>query len=134
VATGVRTDVTAPAVSEMLNEIRKMRNTSVTEEELTLSKDSLSRSLPGDFETSAAAAGSFSTLFVYDLGLNYYEGFPARIQKVTTSQVQAAATKYLDPAKMIVIAVGDRAKIAPELEKMKLAPVEVRDADGNVVK
>ena len=66
--------------------------------------------------------------------MNYYEGFPSRIQKVTANAVKAAAAKYLNPDKLIVIAVGDRSKIGPELEKLKLSPVEIRDADGNVVK
>jgi zinc protease len=34
---------------------------------------------------------------------------------------------------MIVVAVGDRARIEPQLKEGGLAPVELRDADGNVV-
>ena len=46
--------------------------------------------------------------------------------------MQAATKKYLVPEKMIVVAVGDRAKIEPELAKLNLGTVEIRDADGNV--
>ena len=46
VATGVRTDVTAPAVTEIFKEVRRMRETPLTADELTLAKDSLVRSLP----------------------------------------------------------------------------------------
>jgi len=35
------------------------------------------------------------------------------------------------PERMIVVAVGDRAKVEPELAKLNLGPVEVRDAEGN---
>jgi len=35
---------------------------------------------------------------------------------------------------MVTIAVGARAKIEPELAKLNLGPVEIRDADGNVIK
>src|SRR5437773_7011944 len=41
VATGVRTDVTAPALSEIMKELKRIREGSLTPEELTLSKDSL---------------------------------------------------------------------------------------------
>jgi zinc protease len=34
---------------------------------------------------------------------------------------------------MVVIGVGDVAKISPELEKLKLGPIEYRDADGNEI-
>ncbi len=33
----------------------------------------------------------------------------------------------------MVVAVGDRAKIQPELEKLGLGPVEVRDVNGQAV-
>jgi hypothetical protein len=34
------------------------------------------------------------------------------------------------PGKAIVVAVGDRAKIEPELEKLDIGPAEVWSADG----
>ena len=43
------------------------------------------------------------------------------------------AKQYLAPEKMVVVAVGDRAKIQPELEKLGLGPVEVRDVNGQAV-
>ena len=46
----------------------------------------------------------------------------------------AAVDKYLVADKLVVIAVGDRSKIAGGLQKLKLGAVEVRDADGKVVK
>jgi hypothetical protein len=33
---------------------------------------------------------------------------------------------------MVVVAVGDRAKIEPELRKLNLGPIEILDAEGNV--
>jgi len=41
--------------------------------------------------------------------------------------------KYIHPDKMIVLAVGDRAKIEEDMKKLKLGKVEVRDTDGKVV-
>jgi hypothetical protein len=32
---------------------------------------------------------------------------------------------------MVIVAVGDRQKIEPELKKLNLAPIEIRDAEGN---
>ena len=51
-ASGVRTDVTAPAVHEVIAELKRMVETRVTPEELTLAKDAITQSLPGAFETS----------------------------------------------------------------------------------
>jgi zinc protease len=131
--TGVRTDVTAPAVTEMLKEIRGMAEKPIDSEELRLSKDSLTRSLPGAFETSANVAASFSNIYIFDLGLDYFSKYAARVDAVTTAQAKAVAEKYLVPGKLIVIAVGDRTKIEPELRKLNLGPVEIRTPDGAVV-
>jgi zinc protease len=128
----VRTDVTAPATTEMFNELRRMRDTQLTPAELVLSKDSIARSLPGRFERGTEAAGSFAELFTYDLPLDYYSTLPGRINAVTVEQVQGVAQKYIHPEKMIVLAVGDRAKIEEEMKKLKLGKVEIRDTDGKV--
>jgi zinc protease len=133
VASGVRTDVTGPAVGEIFKEVRRMRETPLTADELNLSKDSLIRSLPSEFETSARVTASTATMYVYDLGLDYYTKLSARFAAITADQARAAAEKYLVPEKMVVVAVGDRAKIRPELQKLNLGATEMRDADGVVV-
>jgi zinc protease len=129
VGTGVRTDVTAPAVREIFTELRRMRTEPVSVQELALAKDSFERSLPGQFETTPQAAASFAQLFVYNLPLDYYSSLPAKIQTVTAAEVQRVAGKYLTPEKMVVVAVGDRSQIEPELKKLDLGPVETRTID-----
>jgi len=47
--------------------------------------------------------------------------------------VQGVAQKYIQPEKMIVLAAGDRAKIAEEMKKLNLGKMEIRDTDGKVV-
>ena len=72
VASGVRTDVTgAGGVGDPQGDSRHRRRADAADE-LQRAKDALTQSLAGDFETSAGAAGSFSTLYVYDLPLDYY--------------------------------------------------------------
>jgi len=134
VATGVRTDVTGPAVSEIFKEIVRTTETPLSAEELARAKDSLVRSLPGAFETSRGVVGNLSNIYVYDLGLDYFSRYPERMSAVTADMAEAAAKKYLVPGKMLVVAVGDRAKIEPQLRKLNLGREELRDADGNLVK
>lgn len=134
VATGVRTEVTGASVSEIFKELRGMREKPPAGEELALAKDSLVRSLPAQFETSGRVTGSTSNIYVYDLGLDYYAKLPATLGAVTTEQVKAVADKYLVPEKLSVIAVGDRSKITPELQRLKLGAVEVRNAEGSLTK
>jgi zinc protease len=130
---GIRTDATAPAVTEIFKEIRRMIDTPMTAEELALAKDSQARSLPGLFEASSEAAGALSEIFLYDLAPDYYAKLPARLSAVTATDAETVAGKYLHPEQMILICVGDRAKIEPELVKLNLGAIEIRDPDGKIV-
>ncbi|MSO30442.1 MAG: insulinase family protein [Acidobacteria bacterium] len=130
VSGGVRTDATAPAVSEILKEIAGMLEKPMTEEELRKAKDSLALSLPGAFETSLNAVNSFSNIFIYDLGLDYYTRYAQQVNAVTAEQALEVARRYLVPGRLVVIAVGDRSAIEAELRKLNLGAVEVRDTEG----
>ena len=133
VAAGIRTDVTAPAVAEIFKEIRGMADAPMGGDELKRAKDALANSLPGAFETSADAAASYSNVYIYDLGLDYYARYAESVNAITSEQALAAAKKYLVPDQLIVVVVGDRAKIEPELRRLNLGPVEIRDPEGTPI-
>jgi zinc protease len=130
VAGGVRTDATAPAVTEVFNEINGIIKEPLEPEELQKAKDSLANSLPGAFETSASAVNSFSNVFTYDLGLDYYNRYAQQVNAVTSEQALNVALRYLQPDRLVIVAVGDRKAIEPELRKLNLGTVEIRDAEG----
>ena len=134
VSSGIRTDVTAPAVSEIMKELKKLRDTGVTEDELTLGRDAIARSLPAYFETSGSAVTAVSDIYLYDLGPRFYSDLPKSLSVVNTESVLGAARKYFVPARMIAVVVGDRAAVEPELRKLNLGAIEYRDAAGNVLK
>jgi zinc protease len=132
-AAGVRTDVTAPAVKEMLKELNGIRLAPLTDQELTLAKDAEIRYVPANFETAGNAANHYATAYTYGLGLDYYSKLPARLTAITSSAALEAARKHVLVDGMRVIAVGDRAKIEPKLLELKLGTIEHRDTDGNIV-
>lgn len=129
----VRTDVTAPATTEIFNELKRIRDTQMTPEEMKLSKDSITRSMPGRFERGSDAVGTFAELFIYDLPLDYFSKFPEEVDAVNPEQAQATAQKYIHPEKIAVVAVGDRSKIEDEMKKLNLGKVEIRDPEGKLV-
>ena len=133
---GVRTDVTGPALKEMLAEVEGMAERPLSQDELKLAKAALVQSLPGDFETDQSTAGSFGAIYIYDLGLDYWAKYPSLIAAVDAAEATASARKYLAPGRLHVVAVGDRAKILPHIEKagLDLGAPELRDASGQVQK
>jgi zinc protease len=100
--------------------------------ELAGARDSQVYSLPGQFETNSTIGASLAETYVFDLPPDYWRTLPDQFRRVTAEQVQAAANKYLAPEKMKVIAVGDKAKVLPQLKNLGLGQAEMRDADGQV--
>jgi zinc protease len=130
VGTGVRTDVTGPAVSEIMKELKRIRESDVSQEELTLSKDSLVRSMAANFETSGDMNATTANTYIYDLGVDYYSKLASKLSAVTTEQVRGVAQKYVVPEKLVVVAVGDRSKVGPALAKLNLGATETWNADA----
>jgi zinc protease len=131
---GVRTDVTGPATREMLREIARMAETPVKAEELALAKDYLTGALPGRFEMTDQTVGMLTDVFVYGLGMDYYNTYVAKVNGASIEQIQSVAKKHLTVQKPIVVAVGDRAKIEPALKELGIGGIEYRDVNGQVVK
>jgi zinc protease len=127
----VRTDVTAPAAKELFSELDRITTDPPTAAELKLAQDSQIRSVPGQFETAKGTSAKIGQLFVFKLPDNYYAALPAELEAVKPQQVTQAATEHIHPKQMIVVAVGDRAKIEPGLKELNLGPIEIRDASGN---
>jgi zinc protease len=130
VAAAVRTDVTGPAIQEMMNEVHGMQDQPVTEKELALAKDSVSRSLPALFQTTDDTVGTIGQLYLFELAPDYYASLPARIQGMTAGDVQDVAKNFLKPDQMKIIAIGDRSVIEPQIEKLNLGTITYRGADA----
>ncbi len=120
----VRTDVTAPATEQLFKELDGIHTRPLTDAELRQSKNSIIRSLPGEFESANGVNGQLSNLWLFNLPQDYYATLPAKIEAVTSADAQAAAAKYIRPENLLVIEVGDKSKIGQSLKDLKLGPVE----------
>jgi zinc protease len=129
--TSVRSEVTEPALRDLLAEIAGMRDAPVPEKELADSR----RALVAQFALSLESPQRMLnySLDSWDQGLppDYWDTYPAKISGVTAAQAQAAAKKYWDPSRLQIVAVGDAAKIRDLLARF--GQVEVFDADGKPV-
>jgi zinc protease len=119
----IRTDVTAPATHELFKELTRIREAELTADELQKAKDSFSKSLVGLFETTGDISSTIGGQFVFGLPLDYYRDLPAQIDKVTAADALRVAKQYINLNAIVVVEVGDRAKIEPELKKLDLGPV-----------
>jgi zinc protease len=130
--TDVRTEVTDPALADLLDEIRQMRETAVPAEELSNIKRAIVAGFARSLENPTAILNNYIESYIYKLPADYWDTYPDRIQAVTAADVQRVAQKYWGADRLQIVAVGDAAKIEPTLKK--LGPVQAFDADGNPVK
>jgi len=121
-AAGVQTDKTGPAVQEFFNELNAILKP-VPADELQKAKNYVALSYPGEFETTGDLARKLEDLVVYNLPANTYSNFVDEVNKVTAADLQKLAATYIQPDKMAVVIVGDRAKIEADIRKLNLGPI-----------
>jgi zinc protease len=127
----VQGDKTSEALAEFVKELTDIQGARpATPQELAVAQSSLTLSLPGEWETSAAVAGSITEIVRFGLPDRYFDGWAGKVRAVTTAQVSKAAA-LVDPSRVIWVVVGDRAKVQAGLEALGLGPVQVIDASGN---
>jgi zinc protease len=129
--TDVRTEVTEPALRDLMAEIARMRDEPVPEKEFTDRKRGNVASFALSLESPAAVLNLHTTRWLYKLPVDYWDRTPERIGAVTQAQVQAAAKKYLDPARLQIVAVGDATKIGDLLKQF--GTIETYDTNGKPI-
>jgi len=82
----------------------------VSDEEIETAKNTIINSFVFNFEQKNALLNQLLVLKLQGFPDDYYETYIDNIRKVAKADVQEAARKYMDPAKMIVVVVGDEKK------------------------
>ena len=129
----IKTDVTAPATQQLMLELKRIQSEPPSQAEVKEAKIARVQSLPGQFETTNATANAMAAIFLYKRPLDYYATLPAAYLAVTPLDVERVAKSDIHPDHLIIVAVGDRAKIEPALKELNLAPIELVDATGNPI-
>lgn len=124
----VRTDVTEGAMKEFMYELNRLRNETVTTEELENAKRAIIGSFALSLEQPATLLQNIVVQKIYNLPADYWDTYPQKVAAITAADVQNAAKKYLDMSHLQVVAVGDAAKAREILAKY--GKVEVYDAEG----
>jgi zinc protease len=94
------------ATDGLLNEIRRIVQKPVTEQELQDAKDYLTGSFVFAFESIPQIARFLIHAEVYGLGFDYMEKYPQYIGKVSIDEISRVARKYLDWQNYTLVVVG----------------------------
>ena len=129
----VKTEDTKPALVELVKELTDITGPRpATPEELAFAKDRVVKGFPARFETIAGVRGTLAELVLYDLPADYFTHYRSKVDAVTAADVHRVAQKYLNPERMTILVVGDRAKVEADIKELPFAKViNVLDVEGN---
>jgi predicted Zn-dependent peptidase len=122
VAAEVGAEVTVASLVEMRYELGRMAALEVSSEELESAQQYRSGVLAVRIQSQAGLATTLAGLVTHGLDVDYLRTYPRRIAAVTTAQVREMSLRFLAPAKLVTVLVGD-AGIAREVEALE--PVTV---------
>lgn len=91
----------------------KMRDTDVTDKELSEAKAYLIGSMPLSLSSTDGIAGMMLGLMLDDLPSTYLDTLDQKIFSVTTADVRRVAEELLDPDKFVTVLVGNPAGVTP---------------------
>ena len=113
----VRTEVTEPALADLLKEFKEIRDVPVPKEEF----DGAKRTLVANFALSLENPQSVLTRWMqqreFGLAEDYWDTYSEKVAAVTAADVSRVAKKYVPYDNVQIIAVGDGDKIRDLLKK-----------------
>ena len=115
-----------------MKELNNYRQNGITNDELAFMKNSLGQRDALSYETGFQKAGFIGRILDYNLPADYVDQQNRILAKLTKQQVDAILKKNLNPDKMNILLVGDKARIYDGVKKLGYEIVEL-DADGKPV-
>ncbi|MBN1299926.1 MAG: insulinase family protein [Melioribacteraceae bacterium] len=127
-----RNSVTDSAVTEFLNEMRKIRDEKVDADELEAAKNYLIGSFARSLESPQTVASFALNIARYNLPKDYYKNYLKNVQAVTAEDLQQMAKKYIKPNNAYVLVVGKADEVADKLKPFSISgKLDYYDMFGN---
>lgn len=130
VSTAVDIENTGAAISEILKELEGIRK-NILPEEIDLAKSYLIKQFPSRFETYSQVAKNIEQLLIHELPIEELKDYTKKIESATHDEIYTSALENVFPDELVVVAVGDRSKIASQLQKLTDKEVCELDLNGN---
>jgi len=96
----------AQATSIVIEELERIRNEKVSEEELTTARNSSIETFPRFFADASSVSGTFAEDEYTGREKGYWDKYRDRIAAVTREDVLRVAQKYLHPDRLAILVVG----------------------------
>ena len=131
-SSGIRADATDSALIEVMKELKNYAAAGITDDELKFMKAAIGQRDALRYETGAQKAQFIGRILDYNLPANYVEQQNKLLKAMTKAEINNVTKKYVQPEKMNILLVGDKAKILDGVKKLGYEIVEL-DADGKKI-
>ncbi len=111
----VTTDVTGPAIQEILYEIDNLQNNPPPAEELDGVKNYAAGVFVLQNSTRSGIIGVLSYLDLHELPESYLTNYVSNVFALTPEQISETVSKYLREEDMTLVVVGDRGQVSEQV-------------------
>ena len=132
VAAPVRNEVTRESVSEILDELRRIRTGDVEDRELGDTKNYLMGVFPATVQTASDIAGRLLDMELYGLPEDYFDHYRENIAAVEKDDIARVASRYIDPDRAMIVIVGNVKQIREPLGSLGY-PMHEIDVEGKAI-
>ena len=131
VSAPVRNEVTRESVSELMDELRRIRTGDVETRELDDTKNYLMGVFPATVQSAGDVAGRLLDMELYGLPHDYFDRYRENIGAVTKEGVEQVARRHIDPDRAVIVIVGNAKQIREPLGELGV-PIHEMDIDGKI--
>jgi len=132
VSAPVRNEVTRESVTEVLNELRRIRTGDVETRELDDTKSYLMGVFPATVQSASDIASRLLDMELYGLPEDYFDRYRENIAAIGKDDIARVARKYIDPDRALIVIVGNASQVREPLGTLGI-PLHEIDVEGNAV-
>ena len=116
---------TTETLKAVFDEVKKIQTEPVSDDELQTAKDTVANGFVFNFDTPAKTLSRLLTYRYYGYPDDFIFQYQKAIQQVTRADVLRVAKQYIDPAKFVIVAVGNPKEFGTPLDSLNLPVTEL---------
>ncbi len=129
----VRNEITDSAITEIIYEMKRIKNDAVPDSEIQMAKNYLTGNFALSLENSQTIANFAINTARYNLPKDFYTNYLKNLNSVTSEGIKQAADKYILPDNSYILIVGKVSEIEDKIKNFSVSKLEYYDTEGNKV-
>ncbi|MGV3530305.1 MAG: M16 family metallopeptidase [Flavisolibacter sp.] len=131
-SSGIRANVTDSALAAVVHEFTDYMTNGPKPAEVSFMQKAMAQGEALRYETLRQKAAFISRILEYNLPADFTQKQQQILKQTTAKDMRRMAAKYMNPGKMNIMLVADKAKVLEKLKPFGYEIIEL-DADGNLV-